>query len=92
MKLYCILIIKLGNLLSINADSWLHIQQEREKERGSNTASTHLSKVTTSLDKVNLSPSVTLSIGIAASIITNTPDTALIVFTAATVVRSSPRA
>ena len=53
---------------------------------------TYLSKVTASLDKVNLSPSVTLSIGMAASIITNTPETALMVFTDATVVLSKPRA
>ena len=67
-------------------------EERGNRDKGSKIASTHLNKVTTSLDRVNLSPSVTLRIGTAASIITNTPETALMVFTAATVVRSSPRA
>ena len=67
-------------------------REGRERGDRDKESKTHLNKVTTSLDRVNLSPSVTFRIGTAASIITNTPETVLMVFTAATVVRSSPRA
>ena len=52
----------------------------------------YLTRVTSSLESVKRSASVVCSRGTAASSMTNTPDTALRVFTAATLERSNASA
>ena len=66
-------------------------EREREREEGGGRGG-YLTRVTSSLESVKRSASVVCSRGTAASSMTNTPDTALRVFTAATLERSNASA